>query len=456
MNDNGKKYFFSAIAFFLGFTLVPVISYVRELLKDYNYPPMTSAVRYTAILIFCLLFALYHLFLKKEGCFPVRQSLAWRFVPAFLVGTFLCCIYPIFSIDLFEYIMRGRILGVYHANPYIFAPENFKNDLLYDVIFWKYQPMIYGPVWEYLVTAAVIVARESVFFSQFLVKFILLFFHLSLSLVIYGVSRELGLKDRGLLVLAYLFNPYVLVMALVDGHMDTVMMFFLVASVLMLYKKKTYLSFLFLALSALTKYFPIIFLPFYLIYLRDNTENRARYFAEVLISFALMMLTAVLLYKPLWAGLETFSALKVVGAGFDTNAFPYIPYKALSLVWSGISQSAFRCFSYLVFFIMYFLSLIFFFWSDDKKNGLLISMFSVFSAYLLFGAFQLGAWYFMWIIPLILLIGVPRKYLLSSLISFAALISFWKRVSFLVAIAISVYFLFLIIEKRRTHVQGAG
>jgi hypothetical protein len=438
------------LSLFLGtFLLFPGISYVRWLLNDYNYPPLTSTVRYTAIAIFAVSFIFYFLFLRRERSRSANLKFFQYFILFFFSGIFLSCIYPIFSIDLFEYIIRGRILGVYGANPYIHAPVNFPQDVLYDIVFWKGQPMIYGPVWAYLVTAASIVAKESIFFSQFFVKLILLVFHIVLTYSIFVISGDVGVEDRKVITLSYLFNPYVLVMVLVDGHMDTVMMCFLMLSVWTLYRKNNYLSFFFLVLSILTKYFTVIFVPFYLVYIWDQRKNNVTYIRTIFVSFVLMSATAIALYGPLWGGLETFAALRIVGTGFDTNTFPYVTYSLMTFFLVDISEKFFRYMSYLSFIMVYLYIFVSFVRSDNKRKFILSSMFWIFAAYILLASFQLGAWYFMWIIPFLLLMDIPSKHILSGMISFAALISFWKRVSFLMIAVLFLYAIIVMVKKNR-------
>ena len=438
------------LAVLLGtFTSFPIISYVREVYNDYNYPPLIGIVRYIAILIFGVSFISYALFLINEKSRPENSGVAQYFIPAFFAGIFLCCIYPIFSIDLFEYIIRGRILGIYNANPYVYAPVNFSKDILYDVIFWKDQPMIYGPVWAYLVTSAVSIAKDSIFLSQFLVKSILLIFHISLSYVIFAISKHVGSKEGKEIMLSYLLNPFILVMVLVDGHMDTVMMCFLALSILMLFRRRIYFSFFLLAMSILTKYFPIIFIPFYLVYLWEGRKNNVRYFWEIFLAFVLMAGSAALLYGPLWVGLETFSALKIVGTGFDTNTFPYIAYSVIQSLGIDISEKFFRYMSYAAFFLVYVSIFVVFVKAKDKGRALLASVFWIFAAYIFLASFQLGAWYFMWVIPFMLLMDIPSKYLLSGMMSFSALISFWKRVSFLMLVVLLLYLVVIFVTKNR-------
>jgi len=454
MDNKKNKTIFAITVFAAGFLLIPVISYLRAVAGDFNYPPMTRFVRFPALAIFTFLFYGYWRYLKVQelsGPAKIKPAAA---VGMLFLGAFLLSVYPIFSIDLYEYIIRGRILALYHANPYLHPPEDFQNDMYYHIVYWKTQTMIYGPVWAYLVSSVVWIAKSSIFLTQFFVKSWIFLFHLGISFFVYKIAKERGLKRPDVACAAYLLNPFILIMALMEGHMDTVMIFFLAGSVYALYKKKPYMAFFLLALSALTKYLTLIFVPFYLVYMYLDADKKSRFVKEALVSLAVMAVTAAAVYGPLWAGLSTFSAFSVVGLRFDTNTFPYIYYQGMRFIVHDLSRDIFRYGSYAMFALSCAVIFGFFVKAKNKERALIASILSVLTAYILFASFQLGAWYLLWIIPFILLSEIPEKYLLSTLISFASLISFWKRVSFLNIAALSIYAIILFVRRKNVHAPG--
>ena len=444
-----QKFILAAALFALGFLAIPFINYMRNTMEDFNYPPANISIRHITVVIFTLLFIAYWFFIKTQDEYPQRTISQTYFRSAFLLGIFLCAIYPIFSIDLYEYIIRGRIMSIYNANPYTTAPSAYPNDIYYNVIFWKYQPMIYGPVWAYIVGLITAITGENIFFTQFTVKLSIFFFHLMTALLLYRIAKDLRLERPTTVFEAYLLNPYILIMALVDGHMDTIMIFFLMASILALFDRKFRIAFLFLALSFLTKYLTLILIPFYLIYMFYATADRRRFVKEVFSCMAVMAGAVMLFYAPLWEGASIFAGLQVVRTGFDTNTFPYLLYKLVSAVAPGISRDLMRYISYGMFTVLYLFSFVYFLKVKEKRQGLLNTILILFSGYIILSSFQLGAWYMVWIIPFILLSRLPYKYLLAGLISFASLILFWKRVSFLIIIALSIYVIALVTRRLR-------
>ncbi|GEM_PF-3496107 len=436
------------VIFILGVLLIPLISYIRYMMQDYNYPPFTQAVRLSAIVIFSILFCGYYLYIKR-GRYAARLNTLLP-LGVFSLGIFLSSIPPIFSIDLYEYVIRGRMVSIYHINPYLYVPNDIKGDLFFNIqnakIFWENSTMIYGPVWTYLVSFFACIAKNSVFFSLFLVKLFLFSLHVLAAFFMYKIAKSLQIEKPDIIAFAYLLNPLVLVMTGVEGHMDMVMTALLLLAVLLLFMERFYLSFLTLAVSALTKYFPILFFPFFVIYMYNAISVKKIFFKKLFISCVIMLLAVVLMYRPLWIGLDTFSELKSV-LRFDSCSFPYIYYKIISFAFPALTEQALRYATYAVFALIYILSFSAFAVSRNKKQTLLESVAVIFSAYILIAAFQLNAWYLVCIIPFALFLRVPLKYELIALISFAALISFWKRMSFLLIFAFFIYLILVLISK---------
>ncbi len=45
--------------------------------------------------------------------------------------------YPLLSNDIFKYVFDGRILAVYHDNPFVRVPADYPDDRFYDLVYWK-------------------------------------------------------------------------------------------------------------------------------------------------------------------------------------------------------------------------------------------------------------------------------------------------------------------------------
>jgi hypothetical protein len=57
-------------------------------------------------------------------------------------------VYPATSVDLYDYLFRGRMLARYGANTFVHVPQDFVADSLFDYVAWRRAVTAYGPLWE--------------------------------------------------------------------------------------------------------------------------------------------------------------------------------------------------------------------------------------------------------------------------------------------------------------------
>jgi hypothetical protein len=57
-------------------------------------------------------------------------------------------VYPATSVDLYDYLFRGRMLARYGANTFVHVPQDFAADPLFDYAAWRQAVTAYGPLWE--------------------------------------------------------------------------------------------------------------------------------------------------------------------------------------------------------------------------------------------------------------------------------------------------------------------
>jgi hypothetical protein len=57
-------------------------------------------------------------------------------------------VYPATSVDLYDYLFRGRMLARYSANTFVHVPQDFYTDALFDYAAWRRAVTAYGPLWE--------------------------------------------------------------------------------------------------------------------------------------------------------------------------------------------------------------------------------------------------------------------------------------------------------------------
>lgn len=440
IQDNKKRIFFIiCCTYILCILLLPAIHYLRYISGDHNYPPLVREVRYPVLLLFSVFFAAYWFYIKfRAQYFPGTK---WPLYIALLIflGLYTCSTYPVFSIDLYEFISRGRIWSVYNANPYFHAPSEFPKDMFYNIIFWKTQPTIYGPLWAWLTWLPTKLAGDSIFFNQFAMKLVLFIFYILSGMQIYKLARSFGYAKPIVWTELFLLNPFIIISVLMDGHNDIVMVFFILASLVQLKEGRDLAGVLFLILSALAKYITIIFLPLYALYFYFKYKG-VRQKADFAIKAGLVSALAVIvIFSPFWQGMKTLGPLIAARASFHDNTVTYGIYSLFAAVFPSLSMSTFMALSQYVFMAFYAIMLLLFLRSRRRPQDLISFIVIIFIGYFCLDSFQFGCWYIVWLVPFIILSEFPLAGFMQLLVSFAALISFWKRISYLLIAAACVY-----------------
>lgn len=168
---------------------------------------------------------------SHDQCF--LQRLIWT--GALIAGTIYIFTPAMLSHDILVYIGYGRVLAIYHANPYFIPIAIFPRDPFTAANFWAKTVSIYGPIW------IVICGVVSQFVTPTLANYTLAFrcFALAIHLSnIWLVGRTLQYMNRApqtvtLGMVLYAWNPLMLLESSLGGHNDLLMIFFVLLGVLL-------------------------------------------------------------------------------------------------------------------------------------------------------------------------------------------------------------------------------
>ena len=190
---------------------------------------------------------------------------------------------PGMSDDIYRYIWDGKLQCV-GINPYAYAPDDpvlneYHSESLPSLVNFPHIKTIYPPVAQLVFRLSYMVFGEGVTGM----KFLFILFQLGACLVFYSVLR--ARKANPALLLLFAWNPLVVMETAVNGHLDIVMMFFLLVCLLFFYKERYILSGLFLGGAVLSKLIPIVLLPLFLFYLFSRKGDGLRKSGKFLISF---------------------------------------------------------------------------------------------------------------------------------------------------------------------------
>jgi alpha-1,6-mannosyltransferase len=171
-----------------------------------------------ALQIVCLayLFAVYGLVLRYWRYLQVRpRALACT---ALVAAVMVAALLPANSSDVLEYVGFGRLVAVYHANPYLHTYAEITDGFARSVT-WN-EPMPYGPVILPIVAAAGAVSRHGVVLAIYTLKLAWLLVFLLNGFLIYRLAGRSGWLEPEQAFFVFAFNPLLLIEQLGNGHND--------------------------------------------------------------------------------------------------------------------------------------------------------------------------------------------------------------------------------------------
>lgn len=286
--------------------------------------------------------------------------------------------YPALAADPFDYLMGGRIMAEYGLNPYVHTASQFPDDPYALPVGWPATPFIYGPVWALVMFLVAAIAGDSPGVGLVLVKVVAVLSHLGVAALVYLLARHLRPERAHFALVAYAWNPLVIVHFALDGHNDAFMLFWLMASLYAAVQGRWLLALPLLTLGGLVKFVPFALVPLYLLAARSH---RQALLGGVLLSLALV----AVIYAPLWQGTDTFTGLRDQAGRWTSS-----PTALLAFV---LPDASLRPIGALVFAAGYFLAL-------RRQRDLVEGSFLVLALYLVALSGWTKGWYFSWLLAL--------------------------------------------------------
>lgn len=249
-----------------------------------------------------------------------------------------------FSNDIFSYILSGRILTIYHADPLITAPAQFQQDPYF---LWISQPTmlaIYGPLWVAIASLLAAVSNNAIA-TLLLFKGLALLSHLINCVLIWAILAKIAPLRRLLGTLLYAWNPLALIELAGNGHyIGIVICLLLLATWLQVQQKGGWYNIGTLALLGLAISIDLVaffFAPLLIWFIVRSKRAIAR--ASWGFCWRALSVLAILfiVYLPFWHGASTYVAIT---ASMDMQHFAHSPLGLLVLpfrwLFSLIAQAA--------------------------------------------------------------------------------------------------------------------
>ncbi len=160
--------------------------------------------------------------------------------------------------DMNRYIWEGKVQNAGY-NPYTIAPDSPRlaglRDPVWKGVNHKTVPAVYGPFAEILFRLCAGRTTSPIFF-----KIVFILFDLGTMFFLALLMRSWSMEWRHLFL--YALNPLVLYSIAGEGHLESVMLFWIAGSFYFFRKQKHGLTFLFFGLACATKLTPVFLFPF--------------------------------------------------------------------------------------------------------------------------------------------------------------------------------------------------
>lgn len=288
------------LAFLWPYSLLEWWRYPQQSISRIAHGQLTAAGGY--VLAFIILFLLYGLaYRAARGC---SGRLMWGVVVAGMVlfnGAMLW-LYPVDAADVFDNIMRGRILAYHGGNPLYETPAQFQADPFFRYAAWKIYPSAYGPLWELIAAGASRLAGDGVIANVLVFKLVSVAAYATTAALI-GLMLQHSAPERALAgVVLFAWNPLVVYVTAGNGHNDAVMVLFIVLGFYWLERGRLTLAALAQTAGALIKFIPALLVPVIMVSALRQLQGRWARVRYVIATTLACGLLTVGLYAPFWHG----------------------------------------------------------------------------------------------------------------------------------------------------------
>jgi hypothetical protein len=222
--------------------------------------------------------------------------------------------YPGESLDVFDYLFRGRMLAEYGASPLAVSPTPFRDRPFYRFITWRGQVDTYGPLWEYASGGVAWLvgrlgpgpAQERAALAAYVTGYRLLAISASglCGLLVCLIVRRHTPDLATAALLAWLWNPLLLTASAIGAHNDVLLALLVLAALWLFQHERWWPALLVLMLAAHVKLTALLLLPVAGLWLARRIGWRAAFW-HGLLTLTLALPLSWLLYAPLggWATL---------------------------------------------------------------------------------------------------------------------------------------------------------
>jgi hypothetical protein len=256
-----------------------------------------------------------------------EHALFWimLLLTALFGATMLCApvVYSALSQDMLLYGLYGRMVVIYHVNPYTFAPAAFSHDLLPGAPLLQMPAAVpCGPVWMDLSILATLPMNDSVASIVQGFRLIGLVAHLLNAILLWLILAERRPVIRISATLLYAWNPLILMLSVTAMHQEVVVITWLLLAIFFLQRKSLIVGWIFALLAALTNPVSLLLLPLFL-HVMAKKRRIQRQESELVWWFGVLIVSGLLValtYAPYWQGWSLSGIAANIGGTFQQGS----------------------------------------------------------------------------------------------------------------------------------------
>lgn len=426
----------------LGFLCFYAAGRYKFFINDYNIPSFDARIWLILIIIGAYLTIIYSVvyWQGRDNNWPSGNL--FLYVSILVFSSTLIAAWPMFSSDIFTYIMHGRVLGLYHANPYLVSISHYAADQIFPWVYYKWleTPMAYGPFWALLSAFLAKISGNDIIHNLFIFRLFAVVFYLVSVYLLDKILILLKSSHRQLILYLYAWNPLLLIETVNNGHNDIIMVALVLLAFYFYLKNKLWLVLPIFILACLIKYIFILLLPFVILLLIKKNKKKLLF---LLGNFLIAIFLFFVIFLPwnLFPGL--MGSIKWQSHLFWPGYLSLLP--SLLTIFSH-DHILIKNICTIIFIIFYLILFILFF----KKKNIDFFIFNqyiiyILGGYLLIASFLINEWYVLWLLPFLLIADKKRCYWLLLIATLSGLLT--NHLAFLSLIFIIILAAVLILRS---------
>jgi alpha-1,6-mannosyltransferase len=306
-------------------------------------PDLLGGLAFTGILaayalVTCGLFTLYALVVVacQRGRIATKRERRLAILFPVLFNVALLSALPSLSIDVYSYLVHGYLQTGLDENPYVVGARAVADTSFgHEIAKYGWRPVHpispYGPILTHLERAVVAVTRD-VPWQIMLFKAVAVAAALGSAAVIWMLLGRVRPDQQLLGTIVFLWNPMIIWELAGEGHNDAVMILLVVLAMALILQERHTAGIAIMSLAVLTKYLPLMLVPLAAVYAWRTTHAHRRLVVRALLGTMIAATVTVMLFLPLWVGVDTFRGVRLNGAPGSTGSTPTILLEVLDRI----------------------------------------------------------------------------------------------------------------------------